>query len=179
MSNIPWEITINMVMDTESSAALREIMANTEPASSLKAKIQDMIIDAIDRCQTKHAMTSRGAGETLHLTHHPEEQEQRQKVKINDPTAPTYFAMIDKFIFEFEYVVGMSPDGTDHMLYRLANDNDESWQEWKNSEALPEEVSEHFFGPIIKYKNITCPNCKGTGGGQYNDCPTCGGNGVV
>lgn len=25
----------------------------------------------------------------------------------------------------------------------------------------------------------TCPSCRGTGGGVYNDCPTCGGNGVV
>jgi DnaJ-class molecular chaperone len=25
----------------------------------------------------------------------------------------------------------------------------------------------------------TCPACKGTGGGVYNDCATCGGNGVV
>ncbi len=24
-----------------------------------------------------------------------------------------------------------------------------------------------------------CPACKGTGGGVWNDCPTCGGNGVV
>jgi hypothetical protein len=26
---------------------------------------------------------------------------------------------------------------------------------------------------------VTCPSCKGTGGGVYNDCPTCDGNGVV
>ncbi len=26
---------------------------------------------------------------------------------------------------------------------------------------------------------LTCPSCRGTGGGVYNDCPTCGGNGVV
>lgn len=25
----------------------------------------------------------------------------------------------------------------------------------------------------------TCPTCRGAGGGQFNDCPTCGGNGVV
>ena len=25
----------------------------------------------------------------------------------------------------------------------------------------------------------TCPACRGTGGGTYNDCPTCDGNGVV
>ncbi len=25
----------------------------------------------------------------------------------------------------------------------------------------------------------TCPACGGTGGGQYNDCPACDGNGVV
>ena len=25
----------------------------------------------------------------------------------------------------------------------------------------------------------TCPACRGTGGGVYNDCATCGGNGVV
>lgn len=24
-----------------------------------------------------------------------------------------------------------------------------------------------------------CPACRGTGGGVYNDCPTCDGNGVV
>jgi len=24
-----------------------------------------------------------------------------------------------------------------------------------------------------------CPACKGTGGGTYNDCPLCGGNGVA
>ncbi len=25
----------------------------------------------------------------------------------------------------------------------------------------------------------TCPACRGTGGGQWNDCPSCDGNGVV
>jgi hypothetical protein len=25
----------------------------------------------------------------------------------------------------------------------------------------------------------TCPACRGTGGGEYNDCPVCDGNGVV
>ncbi len=24
-----------------------------------------------------------------------------------------------------------------------------------------------------------CPTCRGTGGGEYNDCPACGGNGVM
>lgn len=28
-------------------------------------------------------------------------------------------------------------------------------------------------------QDAECPTCRGTGGGMYNDCATCGGNGVV
>jgi DnaJ-class molecular chaperone len=24
-----------------------------------------------------------------------------------------------------------------------------------------------------------CPRCKGTGGGEWNDCPSCDGNGII
>lgn len=27
--------------------------------------------------------------------------------------------------------------------------------------------------------SVPCPACRGTGGGVYNDCPTCSGNGEI
>jgi hypothetical protein len=36
--------------------------------------------------------------------------------------------------------------------------------------------------PVLNEPRVypaTCPSCRGTGGGTYNDCPTCDGNGVV
>lgn len=33
--------------------------------------------------------------------------------------------------------------------------------------------------PEEPHPGTRCPRCHGTGGGVYNDCPTCGGNGDV
>lgn len=43
-------------------------------------------------------------------------------------------------------------------------------------ENYPDGTQEH---PETASYPATCPTCRGTGGGVYNDCATCGGNGVV
>lgn len=51
-------------------------------------------------------------------------------------------------------------------------------EEWA---AKAQSVRSYLAGPMHEQYQYPapCPTCHGTGGGQYNDCPTCGGNGVV
>lgn len=46
--------------------------------------------------------------------------------------------------------------------------------------AAAAEKTEKLFRPRprLVYPTV-CPACRGTGGGVYNDCVTCGGNGEV
>jgi hypothetical protein len=58
--------------------------------------------------------------------------------------------------------------------------SDEHLHDWLDNRPPPDrptlaeaEADERQGGPE------PCPACRGTGGGQYNDCPYCDGNGCV